>query len=248
LATYMKAVGTENPFIGRKDQEIRIEPLHIHRQHPDVMRSVDQEHRVLLFQRSADLRDIDQPAIRPMHRRDRGQRQRYRARPLDRSQHGCGPVAVFGLAHGFDGKTLRVRAHLPLQDRRGVVVLKHEHAGAPRDRQELCRGGDAIADGGDQRDVLRVGIDQPCRGATGALVYLVGKAAGNRPRLPLAADRSAARFQRFPRQRTVGGGVEVADLARHLEVLALGGKHGLDRLAVEALSRLHGAAGSEQPR
>ncbi len=36
-------VGTEHPFVGREDHEVRIEPLHIEIKHADVVRGVDQK-------------------------------------------------------------------------------------------------------------------------------------------------------------------------------------------------------------
>ena len=115
-----------------------------------------------------------------------------------------------------------------------MIVLEHQYARTARDREQLCRGSDAIADGGNQRDVAGIRIDQPRRSGTGALMYLARKFSGNEPRLALAPDRGVGRVLRPPRQRAVGGGVEVADVARDIELFALGGKHGLNHLDAEA--------------
>ena len=96
------AVRPEQPFVGREDHEIRVETPHVHRQHAGALRGIDEEACSLPPQRDADLLDVDQPAVRPVHRRDRGEADRRRARPLDcRENRGC-PVAVIRLAHRLD--------------------------------------------------------------------------------------------------------------------------------------------------
>ena len=62
------AVWAEQPFVGREDQEIRVETLHVGRKDAGAVRRVDQESRTPLSQRRANLVDIDQPAVRPVHR------------------------------------------------------------------------------------------------------------------------------------------------------------------------------------
>src|SRR6267142_1486605 len=66
------AVGPEQPLVGRENHKIRIETPYVHCQHASAVRRVNQEGRSPLPQRRADFFDVDQPAVRPVHRRDRG--------------------------------------------------------------------------------------------------------------------------------------------------------------------------------
>ena len=91
------AVWSEQPFVGREDHEIRIETLHVHRQHAGALRRVDQESRAPLPKCCTDLVDIDQPAIRPVHRGDRGQADRRGAGSLDAFENRRCPVAIVRL-------------------------------------------------------------------------------------------------------------------------------------------------------
>lgn len=56
------------PLVGRENHEIRIETSHIHGQHAGAVRCVDQEGRSPLPECCADFLDVDQPAVRPVHR------------------------------------------------------------------------------------------------------------------------------------------------------------------------------------
>ena len=77
------AIGAEQPFVGREHHEIRIETLDVHRQHADAVRGIDEEDGALPPQRAASASRSMQPAVRPVHRRDRGQRNLRRAAPFD---------------------------------------------------------------------------------------------------------------------------------------------------------------------
>ena len=122
-------------------------------------------------------------------------------------------------------KPLRLGPRMPFQHRGGVIVFQHEHARAAAERQKLRRGRHAIADRGDQRDIGRLGMDQPGGGGSRAFMLRVRKAGLERPGRALAPHRGAAGFQRPERQRAVGGRIQVADLARDIEQGALGRKH-----------------------
>src|SRR5205814_2956713 len=86
------AVGPEQPLVGRKNHKVRIETPHVHRQHTSAVRRVDQEAGSPLPQRRADFLDVDQPAIRPVHRRDRGKAYRRSTWPFDRRENRRCPV------------------------------------------------------------------------------------------------------------------------------------------------------------
>src|SRR6476619_3140000 len=73
------AIGTEQPFVGRKGHEIRIEARHVERQYAGALRRVDQEARAVPPQRVAHPVEIDHAAVRPVYRRDRGEADRRRA-------------------------------------------------------------------------------------------------------------------------------------------------------------------------
>src|SRR3984893_3075957 len=62
------AIGPEQPFVGWKNHEIRIETAYVHREHSGAVRRVDQEAGSALPQRQAYFFDVDQPAVRPVHR------------------------------------------------------------------------------------------------------------------------------------------------------------------------------------
>ena len=114
---------------------------------------------------------------------------------------------------------------LPFQHRRGVIVLQHQHARATRYRQHLGRRRDAVADRRDQRDVAGIGVDQARGGAARALVLPAGE---RRHRASTAGPCGRPRRGRLPgsqRQRAVGGGIQVADVARDIEQVALRGEH-----------------------
>ena len=82
-----------------------------------------------------------------------------------------------------------------------MVVLQHQHArcraGSPR---SFAGGRDAIADGGDQGDVVGIGADQGGGGLAGPLVLLDCEVAVELPRLALAPDGGAAGLLRRERQ------------------------------------------------
>ena len=98
------AVWAEQPFVGREDHKIRIEARHIHRQHAGALRRVHQKCTASLPERRADFFDIDQPAIRPVHRGDRGQADRRGARPFDAFEKRRCPVSIGRLLDRLDAK------------------------------------------------------------------------------------------------------------------------------------------------
>ena len=219
------AVGSDQPFVGREQHEIRIEAFDVHRQHAGALGRVDQEEGAMLPQRRGDLFEVDQPAVRPVHRRDRCEADGRSAGSFDHRENRRGPVAVTGLANCLDRKALRFGAMMPFQHRRGMIVFQQDHTAAPRDRYELRGSRDAVADRGDQGDVGGIGIDQAGSGGAGAFVLASRKIGVERPGSALATDRGAAGLQGSQRQRAVGGRVEVADLARHIEPFALRRQH-----------------------
>src|ERR1700712_4733671 len=107
-----------------------------------------------------------------------------------------------------------------------MIVLQHDDSRAASDGKKLRRRRNAVTDRGYQRNVGRLGIDQPRGGHARTFVLLVRERGLERPRHALASYRGAAGFEGFARQRAVGGRIEVADLARYLEQGALRGKHG----------------------
>ena len=62
------AVRPQQPLVSRKKHKIRIETLHIHCQHAGAVRGVDKKSRCSLPERRAHFFDVDQPAVRPVHR------------------------------------------------------------------------------------------------------------------------------------------------------------------------------------
>ena len=106
-----------------------------------------------------------------------------------------------------------------------MIVFQNDHAGAATDGQKLGRGGNAIADRGDQGDVGGIGIEQPCRGKPRAFVLFAGEPRSQRPGFSLAPDGDPAGFLGAKRQRAVGGGIQVADLTRDIEQGTLRRKH-----------------------
>ena len=219
------AIRPKHPLVSWKHHEIRIERPHVQCHHPSRMRRIDQQRRTLAPQRRANAFQIDRTPIRPMHRGDRRQPHRRRARPVDFLQQRRGPVAVGRLPHGLHDELRARRARPPFQHRRDVVVLQRQHPRAARRSEQFPRGGDAVADRGDQRHVLRAGIDQPGRRATGTLELRRREIGGQRPGLALAGHRRATRVHRGARQRAPGGGVQVADLAGNIEQVALRRQH-----------------------
>ena len=219
------AVGAEQPFVGREDHEVRIELPDVERQHARALRRVDQKQRAVAAQRRRYLFKVDQPAVGPVHRRDRGQRHRGRARPFDAGEDRRGPVAIAGLTDRLDGKALCAGAGLPFQHRRGMIVFQHDDAAAARNRQKFGRRRHAVTDRGDQRDVGGIGVDQPGGGDACAVVLAAGKTGVERPGLTLAAHGGAGGLLGFQRQRTVGGRIQIADIAWDIEQAALRRKH-----------------------
>jgi hypothetical protein len=78
-----------------------------------------------------------------------------------------------------------------------VIVFQHEHARAAAEWQKLRRGGHAIADRRDQRDIGWLGVDQPGGSAPRTFMLRVGKTSLERPGRALAPHRGTAGFQRF---------------------------------------------------
>ena len=189
------------------------------------MRGVDQQHGPLPAQRRCDLIDVDHPAVGPVHGRDGGKPDGGGTWRFDRGKDGRGPIAVIRPAHDVDAEPLGRSAGHPFQYRRGMIVLQHQHARTRRHGDELGGGGHAVAHGGNQRDVIRLGVDQPRRRASRAFKLLLWKRRIDPPRFSLARDAEAARLLRGDGQRTPGGGIEVANLARNIEQRALRGQH-----------------------
>ena len=61
-------VRPKQPFVGREDHKIRIETLHVGRQYASAVRGVDKECSAPPPECRADLVDVDQSAVRPVHR------------------------------------------------------------------------------------------------------------------------------------------------------------------------------------
>ena len=68
-------------------------------------------------------------------------------------------------------------------------MTRRADARTPRHRQDFRRRRHAVADRGNQRHVLRVGIDQPRRRAAGALVLALRERVVDQPRPGLAPHR-----------------------------------------------------------
>ena len=134
-------------------------------------------------------------------------------------------------ADSLHGKALRLGTRLPLQHRRGVVVFENENARGAGNRHQLRRGRNAVADRGNQCDIARIGIDQPRSRIARSLMLAVGEGSLERPGHRLASHCRAGGFLGSQRQGAVGGRIQIADFARHLEEAALGGKH--ERLFVD---------------
>ena len=124
------AVGTEQPLVGRERDEVRVERAHVDLGDADAMRGVDQQCCALRAQCRRDAVEIDRAAVRPVHRRDRGERNRRRAWSFDRGEHRSRPVAVGGTLYGFDGEALGARPRQPFQHRGRMIVRQHEDARA----------------------------------------------------------------------------------------------------------------------
>ena len=114
------AVGAEHPLVGRKHQEVGIERAHVERQHAGAMGGVDQERGTAGARRRRNLIEVDEAAVRPMHRGNRHQRERRCAGAVDRGQHGRGPVAVVGPRHHLDREALLRCARHPFEHRGGA--------------------------------------------------------------------------------------------------------------------------------
>jgi len=106
-----------------------------------------------------------------------------------------------------------------------MIVLQHQHAVAGRHGKYLRGGGHAIADRRDQRDVVRRGVDQRRRGLARAVILLRSEFGVEQPRPALARHRGAASLERPQRQRAIGCGIEIADIARNIERRPLRRQH-----------------------
>ena len=124
------AIGAEQPLVGRERHEVGIERAHVEFGHADTVGGVDEQRRALRAKRRGDAGKIDRATIRPMHRRDRHERERRSARPRDGCEHRGGPVAVS--AAGFDREALGARARQPFQHGGGMIVRQHQDARAFR--------------------------------------------------------------------------------------------------------------------
>ena len=164
---------------------------------------------------------------------------RRRTPPIDRGEQRRGPVAIVRTRHHLDDEALRLGAAEPFQHRRRMVVLQQQHAAAARHGQHLAGGGDAVAHRGDQRDVVRIGVDQARGGGAGALELALRVARLDRPGLRLARDADLAGCLHRARQRADSGGVQVADVLGDIEQRALRRQHG----GSPAYSGFYGRAG-----
>ena len=165
---------------------------------------------------------IDEAAVRPVDRRERGQRHGCRALTRDCLKNRRRPIAIRRTPDGFDREALAFRPLHPLENRRGVVVLDRQHARALRDGQHLGRGRYPVSDGRDQRHVVGRGVDQPGRRKPRPLVLLGGERCRQLPGLAFARDGGTARLLHGDRQRTPGRSIEIADVAGDIELGTLG--------------------------
>ncbi len=220
------AVGPEHPLVGREDQEIWIEPCHVGGDDADGVGRIDEKPAAGFAQGVPDGHQVDQSAIGPMDRRDRGQRHRRRAGAADGVQDGAGPVAICRLRDGLDPEALRRRACQPFENGRAVVVFQDEDARARLVGEKLSGDGDPIPDGGNERHIVRRGADEGGRRVARTLVLDVGEIGRNGPGLALAADGTPRCVLRRQRQGAPAGGIEIADVAGDIEQVALRGEHG----------------------
>src|SRR6202011_833058 len=102
-----------------------------------------------------------------------------------------------------------------------MIVFQNDDSSAALDRQNLGRGRNAVTDRGDQRDVGGIGMDQPSSRRPRAFVLVVCEGGVERPGGALALNRSGSGFLGSERQRAIGGRIQVANMARHLEQSAL---------------------------
>jgi hypothetical protein len=78
-----------------------------------------------------------------------------------------------------------------------VIVFQHEDARPAAERQQLRRRRHAIADRRDQRDIGRLGMDQPRGGAPRTFMLGIRKAGFEPPGRALASHRGTAGLQRL---------------------------------------------------
>ena len=233
------AIGTQHPLVGREDQEVGVERLHIDAADADIVCRIDQQRGASRLGGGCDPRHVERAAIGPMHGGDRHQCKWRSTGELDRFEHGGGPIPVGRLLHRFDGEARRVGATHPFQDRRSVVVLQHQHAAAAGDRHHLAGRRHAVPHRRDQGDVGRIGADQRGRGLAGSFVLVALEGTRELPGLAFVTDGSASRFLHRDGQRAPRRGIHETDVAWNVEQGALTRKHaGLQHLAQHRLARL----------
>ena len=159
-----------------------------------------------------------------MQRGQGGEADRRGAGAIDRIQQGTGPIGIGRAGHHFDRGADGFGAFLPNKGERGEFALDHQYPAALWDHEVAGGGGDAVADRAGDGDVVRRGAEQACSRAAGAFGDLAAVAVGHVPGEALGGHAKLAGLAHGARQRDIGGGVEIGDLARDLEQVALAGQ------------------------
>ncbi|NBQ76668.1 MAG: hypothetical protein EBU14_15195 [Acetobacteraceae bacterium] len=107
-----------------------------------------------------------------------------------------------------------------------MVILHQQNPCAGRGREYLARHGHAIRNRRDQRHIIRIRTNQRRRCLACAFMLSTGKARVHFPRARLAIYPLMPGFLHFAGQGAPGGSVEVADLPRDIEGIALTWQHG----------------------
>ena len=106
-----------------------------------------------------------------------------------------------------------------------MIVLENDHMGAGREAHGLGGGGRTVTDRGRERDLVGVGTDQSGRRLPRRLGLPLLQVRRERPGPRLALHAAPTGLDDGAGKRRVGGGIEVGDVARHVEEMALGRKH-----------------------
>src|SRR5208283_119143 len=215
--------GAEQPFVAGGDGEIGLDVVHAEGQRTERLREIENERGSELAASLADADEVELPAARPVHVRQRGDGHIGG----QRVENGRSPVVVIGPGNDLQRGSGFFRPPLPGIVVRWKLFFEYKNALSFFDRK-ISRGGFyAVAGRGNDGDTVGGTIEQPSSNGAkflGSGEKLIGR---NLPRLCFAGQASVPGLNRRLHQRRHVGAVQVGNVVGDIEEMALRGNHGL---------------------
>ena len=213
-------VRTHQPLVARRRRIGGPHALEVDGQGADGLGEVERERAPCLAHALTDDVEIEERSVRPAAVRQR----RDGGALVDCVEHRPGQVAV----RGIDGAHLGPgagRRRPPRIDVGGKLLCEQDDGPTGAERQVPRRCGHAVARGRDDRDVTGAGVDDARIEVTRVVDLGEEVGSGNLPRSRLAAHAPIPRLDDRMHERRHVGAVEIRDVVRQVEEVALARDH-----------------------